>query len=147
MRLKHINIVARDADALATFYTTVFGCSERRPPATLWGDDIDKGMGLSRARVYSVWLTFPGNDSPFLEIHQHADAFQAEEPPVDRPGYGHLAFEIPDIQATYASILRAGGRALGEVTNLGDVQRPLLAVYVRDPEGNIIELEQTPEVR
>ena len=40
------------------------------------------------------------------------------------------------------AIFEAGGSQLGEITNFGTADEPFLIVYVRDYEGNILELEQ-----
>lgn len=47
-----------------------------------------------------------------------------------------------DLVAACAAILRAGGSPLGEITDLGTDEIPYRAVYMRDPEGNIIELAE-----
>lgn len=61
---------------------------------------------------------------------------------VNEPGYGHIALEVADIRATWAAIIAGGGSAEGEIVDLGSTGSPFLAVYMRDPEGNIVELEQ-----
>lgn len=49
---------------------------------------------------------------------------------------------MTDLAATRDRVLAAGGSAQGAVTNLGSEAAPVLAVYLRDPEGNLLELEQ-----
>jgi predicted enzyme related to lactoylglutathione lyase len=49
---------------------------------------------------------------------------------------------VEDIQATFDAVIEAGGTPLGEITSLGTAASPFIYVYVRDPEGNVIELEQ-----
>jgi len=56
---------------------------------------------------------------------------------------GHLSFSVDDIRAVQLAVIDAGGMKLGEITNLGTLETPFLAVYVRDPEGNIVEIEQS----
>ena len=63
-------------------------------------------------------------------------------PEINRPGFGHLAFEVDDVEMTLSEIIRAGGGTVGEVITADypdDVEAVL--VYARDPEGNIIELQ------
>ena len=64
-------------------------------------------------------------------------------PAVNQPGYGHISFEVEDIQAAIDAVVAAGGAALGKITELGTAEAPCLCVYVRDPEGNVVELEQS----
>lgn len=39
-------------------------------------------------------------------------------------------------------IASAGGAQIGEVTDFGTADKPFLIAYARDPEGNVLELEQ-----
>lgn len=142
VKLVHINIVARNADALAEFYKDAFGCEDRRPPTTLSGEEVSRGNGLSNSEIYSVWLTLPNFDTPFLEIHEHKDTHDRPRPTLNEPGFGHLSFEVENVRAALAAIIAAGGTALGEITDFGSADIPFLIVYVRDPEGNVLELEQ-----
>ncbi|PZU88391.1 MAG: glyoxalase [Chelatococcus sp.] len=143
MKLTHINVVARKADALAGFYRKVFELEFLREPRTLSGEKVSRGNGLADAVIRSVWLSLPGTQAPFLEIHEHETTHDRGPPQVNEPGFGHLAFEVDDIGGTLAAIVEAGGTQLGEITDFGSDDKPLLIVYARDPEGNILELEQS----
>ena len=57
-------------------------------------------------------------------------------------GIHHLCFEVDDIQATFDAVIKAGGTPLGEITDFGSTEAAFSYVYMRDPEGNVIELEQ-----
>ncbi len=60
-----------------------------------------------------------------------------------RPGFAHLAFEVPDVAAKREELLRLGGRAIGQLVTL-DIPGAgkLTVIYMTDPEGNIIELQR-----
>lgn len=113
---------------------------------------LETGSGLTRpdidfqlppnSQIYSIWLSLPDVDGPFLEIQEYKDTQDRPQPRVNEPGFEHLSFEVKNIKTTLADVLEAGGKPLGEVTDFGAVNRPYLIVYVRDPEGNILELEQ-----
>ncbi|SLN12225.1 Glyoxalase-like domain protein [Falsiruegeria litorea R37] len=141
LRVSHLNIVARDVDRLAEFYRRVFGCQDLRPPRELSGKAVDRGIGLRGAKIRSVWLSLPGAVDMFLELFEFAAYEDRPAGSANSAGYAHVAFEVEDLQAAHEGILQAGGSALGEVTNLGSDETPYFAVYMRDPEGNIIELE------
>jgi predicted enzyme related to lactoylglutathione lyase len=49
---------------------------------------------------------------------------------------------VDDIGNTISDIVEAGGSQIGEITDFGTPQKPYLIVYARDPEGNVLELEQ-----
>ena len=57
-------------------------------------------------------------------------------------GYGHLAFSVNDISAAVQDVVDHGGTLVGEIatTTVAGVGE-LEVIYVRDPEGNIIELQ------
>lgn len=141
MKLKHVSIAARSVDRLAAFYCEAFGCSVLRPRRTVTGERVWRGNGLADVSVESIWLSL-GAEAPFLELLQY-DLWQDRAvPAVNEPGYGHMAFAVDDIEATYARIIASGGAALGEITNFGTPEVPYWIVYMRDPEGNILEIEQ-----
>lgn len=129
-------------ERLAEFYRQVFGCRDLRAPRTLSGKDVDRGMGLSGVEIRSVWLSTPGSDEVFLELFQFASTSDGDVGHANTPGFAHMAFEVSDLEAICDAITKAGGAALGEIANLGTDKNPYLAVYMRDPEGNIIELGQ-----
>ncbi|WP_341367879.1 VOC family protein [Yoonia sp. BS5-3] len=142
MRLKHVNLTARNADRLAAFYQNTFGFAERRPPKRLSGEAVSRGNGLLNSDIYAIWLNMDDDSGPFLEIMEYTDTVNRPKPAVNETGYGHLAFEVSNLSECVENVLRFGGSLQGEITNFGTSEIPLLIVYVRDPEGNILELEQ-----
>ncbi|MFN4100192.1 MAG: VOC family protein [Pararhodobacter sp.] len=144
MKLLHISVCARDAEGLATFYGEALGCIPRRPRRVLAGERVWRGNGLPDVEISSVWLGLPGRDAPFLEILEYSVTAEGRQAAVNAPGYNHLSFAVADIHATCASILRAGGQIQGEITDFGTEGAPHLIVYMRDSEGNLLELEQPP---
>ena len=142
MKFAHINLVARDADALAAFYVNVFKCQYLREAKLLSGEKVSRGNGLPNSEIYSIWLTFADCDAPFLEIHQHKVMHDRERPRVNEPGFGHLSFQTGDIRAALSAVIAAGGERVGEITDFGSAGQSFLIAYVRDPEGNLLELEQ-----
>jgi predicted enzyme related to lactoylglutathione lyase len=142
MKLAHINLVARDAKALAAFYTTVMKCESLREPKMLSGEKVSRGNGISNSEIYTIWLTFPELERPFLEIHEHKFTHDRDQPKVNEPGFGHLSFQMEDISVVLEEIIEAGGAQIGEITDFGTPDKPFLIAYARDPEGNVLELEQ-----
>jgi predicted enzyme related to lactoylglutathione lyase len=61
---------------------------------------------------------------------------------VNRPGFGHIAFEVDSVSDARTQILAAGGEAVGEVVTLTTSAGSRVTwCYVTDPEGNIVELQ------
>jgi predicted enzyme related to lactoylglutathione lyase len=63
--------------------------------------------------------------------------------PVEAIGRGHIAFEVKDVNATRENVIAAGGSALGTIETVTVPGAGVITwTYVRDPEGNIIELQR-----
>ncbi|MEM7730887.1 MAG: VOC family protein [Pseudomonadota bacterium] len=56
--------------------------------------------------------------------------------------FRHLAFGVGDIEIACEATLRAGGSMQRQISDLETEEDPIVVVYVRDPEGNVVELEQ-----
>jgi catechol 2,3-dioxygenase-like lactoylglutathione lyase family enzyme len=145
----HTNLIARNWRALADFYTRVFGCTPVPPERDLSGPNLERGTGLPGAHLTGVHLRLPGQgaDGPTLEIYSYTDLDKEGLgagllPGVNRPGFAHLAFQVPDVPAGRALVLAEGGTPVGEVvvTSIASGAR-VTWCYVRDPEGNILELQ------
>jgi predicted enzyme related to lactoylglutathione lyase len=145
VKLLHVSLTARDADRLSLFYRTVFGLVEKRPPKMLHGDAVGRGNGLAGIGIYSIWLQLPNEDGPFLEIMQYSTTTHRPLPAVNEPGFGHLSLSVSNLETTLRCVLDQGGSMQGQITNFGTQDHPLFIVYVRDCEGNILELEQIAE--
>ena len=144
-RFGHVNLVARDWRALAGFYERVFGCTPVPPERDYGGPDLAAGTGIPGARLRGVHLLLPGYgaDGPTLEIYQYDEMPEVGLPDVNRPGFGHLAFQVDDVAAAREAVLAAGGSAVGEVVASVTAAGTRVAwCYCRDPEGNVVELQR-----
>lgn len=63
-------------------------------------------------------------------------------PRVNELGFGHLSFQMDDISIVLSAIIDTGGERIGVITDFGTANKPFLIAYTRDPEGNVLELEQ-----
>jgi len=146
-RYAHTNLIARDWQALARFYQSIFGCTPVPPERDLHGAALEAGAGLPGAHLRGVHLRLPGHgdSGPTLEIFSYAQMPPHAPPAVNRPGYAHIAFAVDDVAAARAAVLAAGGAAVGQVVTTAVSTGALITwCYVTDPEGNIIELQASP---
>jgi catechol 2,3-dioxygenase-like lactoylglutathione lyase family enzyme len=61
---------------------------------------------------------------------------------VNRPGFAHIAFAVDDVATARDAVIAAGGSTVGEEVSLKIPGAGTVTfVYVADPEGNIIELQ------
>jgi len=140
----HTNITVRDFDRMVAFYRDVFGCTPTMETETLTGDWVGDITGVAEAQLRVLHLRLPGGgaDGPTLEIIAYDDGDEAQGPKADRPGFGHIAFRVPDVEAARQAVLGAGGGAVGEIVSQDMGARGRVTeTYVTDPEGNIIELQ------
>jgi catechol 2,3-dioxygenase-like lactoylglutathione lyase family enzyme len=83
-----------------------------------------------------------GRPGPTLEIYEYSTSPEIPLPAPKTPGWAHIAFVVPDVLVARSTFIAEGGAALGEVVvaTVAD-GRQVTWVYVRDPEGNIVELQ------
>ncbi|QLQ31436.1 MAG: hypothetical protein HZT40_07280 [Candidatus Thiothrix singaporensis] len=83
------------------------------------------------------------HDRLTLELFEYVEQPARPEPPAaNRPGYGHMAFEVSDVEAVRSRILECGGQDLGvPVVHPLPGHGTITFTYMTDPEGNILELQ------
>jgi catechol 2,3-dioxygenase-like lactoylglutathione lyase family enzyme len=142
-RYVHTNLIARDWRTLAAFYQDVFGCVPVPPERDYRGAELDALTGLEGVHQRGVHLRLPGwgEDAPTLEIFELTPDFETSKA-IQRRGFGHIAFEVPDVLEAQRVVLAAGGSRIGEVVTLTRADGWRVTVcYVTDPEGNALELQ------
>lgn len=143
-RFGHVNLVARDWRLLADFYERVFGCVFVPPERDLSGPVLEAGTGVAGATIRGAHLRLPGlgDGGPTLEIFQYGSGPDRPPTAINRPGFGHIAFAVPDVATAREAVLAEGGGAIGDVVTTGTSDgRQVTWTYLTDPEGNIIELQ------
>lgn len=140
----HTNILAKDWKKLAQFYIDVFACEAVYPERDLQGDWIDNMTNIPDVKIKGIHLKLPGYEhAPTLEIFSYNH-------PIDRNyniqineiGFTHIAFRTDNVREIIEKVIDHGGCFYGEVVeiNIENVGK-LTAVYMRDPEKNIIEIQ------
>lgn len=140
----HTNLIAQDWKQLADFYTTVFDCVPVPPERDYQGEALDAGTGLKGTRLTGAHLRLPGYDEngPTIEIYTYNELKPHPGTVVNRPGFGHIAFEVNDVSEAWETVKSHGGRAVGEIVTLTTKTGAKVTwCYMTDPEGNIIELQ------
>ena len=143
----HTNLIARDWRRLAAFYEQVFGCTPVPPERHLHGEAIERGSAVPGAKLEGVHLRLPGGgpEGPTLEIFTYHELAENLAAVANRPGFGHIAFMVPDVAAAQRLVIESGGAAHGEIVTTAAGARQVTWCYVRDPEGNLVELQKWAE--
>lgn len=130
----HLGQCVTDLDRSRRFYVEVFDFTVEReiqPP----DDPSAKLLGL--APPIGMTACYLRRDGLVLELLHFAGAGAGPSPFAERamndPGLTHLSFSVDDIPATCELVRAHGGEVLDE-TDIG------LAIFVRDPDGQLIEL-------
>ena len=140
----HTNLIARDWRALSHFYQRVFGCLPVPPERDYAGPDLEAGTGVPGSAVKGVHLRLPGQgaNGPTLEIYSYSITADPVRPEVNRPGFAHIAFVVPDVRTAQQEVINEGGSTVGDIVTLETTTGARVTwCYVRDPEGNVIELQ------
>jgi len=145
VRFGHVNVTSADWRRLAQFYADVFGCTVVPPERNLRGPALEAGTGVPDAHLEGVHLRLPGlgEDGPTIEIYTYDALGEHPGPAVTRPGWGHLAFQVPDVERALAIVIDRGGGRVGDIVTTPTADgRAVTWCYATDPDGNIIELQR-----
>jgi len=141
--IHHVAICTPDLDRLAAFYTDVMGFETVM--STSWRDRpiIDRMIGLTDSAARQVMLR-AGN--AHLELFQYEAPVGSPADPERNPashGYTHFCVDVVDIDAEYER-LSANGMSFHSPPPSHDEMSggPIRAIYARDPDGNIVELQE-----
>jgi len=144
IKFVHTNIIAKDWKKLAQFYIDVFNCEPTYPERDLRGEWVDKLTKINDVNIRGMHLKLPGYDNgPTLEIFEFNEILESQnESIVNNKGFRHIAFHVSDVNETINKVIANGGTKYGdliekEIENMGFLK----AIYVRDPEGNIVEIQ------
>jgi lactoylglutathione lyase len=129
-RLDHAGLSVRDLAAAAAWYCAAFGY---RHELTLRVDPIDLDIVMLRHAGHGDRLELlhrPGSVSG----PRPADPAEAAL----SQGFGHIAFDVADLDGAYARAVGLGARAV--MAPRAAPESGVRMAFVADPEGNLVEL-------
>lgn len=141
----HTNLVAGDWRRMADFYRQVFDCRPVPPEKDHSGRWLDRVTGLEGAHITGQHLRLPGHgeNGPTLEIFQYDETADHPDVQANTPGFTHLAFAVDDVARVADLAFALGGSPVGELTMRRVAGVGTFTVqYIRDPEGNIVEIQK-----
>ena len=134
MKLHHVGLSVGDLDASRKWYEDNFDLIE------------EQYFEMKKPEVRAVILA--GKNGLRIELIDLDNSKREREyiDPLDASsvhGYGHLAIEVDDVEEVFKSLVEGGARMVSKPSPA--VQKGAFFAYVKDPEGNLIELIQSPE--
>lgn len=130
----HVGLSVANLDAQRDFYAGALGMTA-----------VEEHFEMPEAGIRSAILRAPSGLKIEL-VERSSSAVQAFADPFDGAnlqGYFHWALYVDDLTATFVHVLDAGAT---EVSSPADAVRPgARFAYVKDPEGNLLELIQPAE--
>jgi catechol 2,3-dioxygenase-like lactoylglutathione lyase family enzyme len=144
--LHHVGVTVADMDRSLTFWQAFVG-AEPSTRRTTNAEFIGTLVGRPGAELEIAWLELDGAVVLELLAFVGADNEPVESSP-PQPGTVHLCLSIADLDETIARGLAAGA----EQVSLDTIEIPsgpnegARHVYLRDPDGILIELRQAPPV-
>lgn len=137
--IHHVALVTHDLDRLVGFYRDTLGFEV--VSRTEWRDSeaMDRIVGLTGSAARVAMLR-TGN--AYVEIFEYVITEGLESSrAANRVGFAHICLDVTDIEAEYARLLKAG--MLFNCPPYLAQEYGLQGTYGHDPDGNIIEIQQT----
>lgn len=142
----HTGYTVRDMAASLAFYRDLLGfrlISERPEITASFFRDI---VGMPDAVVHAVLLEIPGT-SHTLELFQYKQPQGTPQTltPTCNPGSAHLCYQVDNLDAMYAQLKAAGCEFISAPRYIDSgPSAGAWALYMKDPNGAPIELQQRP---
>ena len=135
----HVNLAVEDIELMKDFYRDALGFTE--VVAVEWGPD-DVACLITGVKRSSAKVAMLKCDNLIVELIQYV---KPETRIGDRcepftRGYTHICLEVTDIDAEYERLSAHGMTFHSPPPPRED--RDFRAIYGRDPEGNLIELQE-----
>jgi len=143
VELAHHGITVTDLEASARFFSEVLGL-EAGPRIDL-DEAFSAGVtGVAEARISVVFMQGPGLAVELLQYHGPDDRRSVDARPCDA-GAAHLALYVDDLRRVVSGAADHGWTPMGAVQPITIGPRAGgLAVYLREPNGAVLELVQRP---
>jgi len=127
--LDHVGLTVGDLDAMREWYCAHLGLTVELEFAL---DHVDfRGAMLRHSDGWAIELLHRTGSAAGLEAANPVDAALTR-------GFGHLALDVPDVDAAYTALVAAG--ATDRMSPRPSPEPGVRMAYVADPEGNLVEL-------
>ncbi len=141
----HVAISTPDLARIVAFYRDVIGAEVVYEGGWPAGSEIiDEIVGLKGSHAKQAMLRMGNAYLEFFEYVSPEGASKDPNYPVNDHGYTHFCLDVKDIDAEYARLTAAGVRFNCPPPHFPE--GAIRATYGRDPDGNVIELQEILDV-
>jgi catechol 2,3-dioxygenase-like lactoylglutathione lyase family enzyme len=137
-RIDHISLTVGELDRSIAFYER-FGLEPYKSYVSA-GPEVDEGADTPRADMNIVWLRRP-DERVMLELIRYVHHPVQRSVHNSNVGAAHLCFAIDDVYRAYEELTADGLQFLSPPH---EDEFGVRWVYLRDPDGNAVELIQDP---
>lgn len=138
-RIDHIGINFEDLSAAKEFFVDLG--LEVQGEADMEGPLLNNVTALDNAKTKIVMVGPPdgGTSIELVKYYAPTDEKGVQPSLANTLGIRHIAFEVEDIEGIVAKLRQKGAELFSEIQNYEDIYK---LVYVRGPEGVIVELAE-----
>ena len=138
-RMDHVGIIVHDLAAAIEFFVDLG--FELGGQMKMKGELVDRLIGLDEVQTEFAFVRTPDGSGQLELIQFNSPTYKGDTPPppANKPGIRHLAFVVDDIEAVVARLRARGTELVGELVQYEESWK---LVYVRGPEGIIVELAE-----
>jgi lactoylglutathione lyase len=133
VRAHHVGLTVTDLDRAREWYQRAFGL------------ELQLAFDLPGGARGAMLRSPDGARVELFEVRGSVDGLAGADPPsaMRTRGFGHVAFELADLDAGYDAIVAAGGAGVWSPRPSPEPGRRM--AFVHDLDGNLIELIGVPE--
>jgi len=129
MKLDHVGLTVGSLEDMTAWWCAVFGLEVDFEFAL---DHVEfRGVMLRSTEGWRIELLHRSGGTPGLQAANPVEAALTH-------GFGHVALDVPDVDAAYDALLTAG--ATDRMSPRPSPEPGVRMAYVADPEGNLVEL-------
>ena len=140
--IHHVALVTRDLDRILAFYRDALGFKQVVSGGWSTKDETspqyDRVVDLKGSSAIAVMVHAGNVMLEFFQYHSPEACSDDTVREANMPGWRHISFDVTNIDEIYEKMIRSGATFSNPPQDLGFVK----AVYGRDPDGNLIELQE-----
>ena len=138
----HVGLTVSDIDKTIEFYEKYFGFELRR--RGVFSEGFIGALPQFYRQKKGVYAENAFISSPngiVLELFRFSDILPGEEAVWNKPSYHHICLKVPSVQKVYEELIKEGVEFCFPPRVKGDPKNNEYWVFLKDPDGNLIELQ------